>query len=126
MMTRSASLLLLALPTACSAASADDFRKGVLPTARYDVPQAVFADLLARFPEGVEGRQELELNVNENDDGSNVVLLTVTGLLDDAIGAEQHRAVLRFDKSGWRVTQIGERWKCRRGPGGGWTTKRCN
>ncbi|HJU76700.1 MAG TPA: hypothetical protein VJ597_02070, partial [Sphingomicrobium sp.] len=52
--------VLIAL-TACGSARASDFRKESLPTAAFDVPQAVFANQLAHFPEGAEGRQEMTL-----------------------------------------------------------------
>src|SRR3954451_3253429 len=114
-MRRGASIIVLVTwLAACSAADGKDFASQPLPQARFPVPHAVFADLMKSFPEGVEGKQEMTLSVSEADDGSNVVLLTLSGLLDDAIGAQQHRAVLRWDRTAWRVTELGQRWKCRR------------
>lgn len=97
------------------------------PSEIFSVPQGVFAATLDGFPEGREGRQELRLNVTERDDGSNVVLLTVSGLLDDSVAAEQQRAVMRPEDDGWRVVELGRRWRCHRGRGpSGWTTRLCN
>jgi hypothetical protein len=124
-MTRRFTFLLLLSLAACGNAGPGSFREGRVPNASYKVPQDVFSDILARFPEGVEGRQELTLEVTEAGDGNNVVVLTIDGLLDDSIGAEQHRATLRFRDGGWRVTRIGQRWQCRRGFSIGWTTKTC-
>ena len=125
---------LLAMPTfslaACAAAGAGgdgSYRPLPLPAETFAVPQGVFAAALAGFPEGREGRQELELGVGEQDDGSYVVILTRTGLLDDAVNGDQRRAVLVAAEGGWRVTSLGERWRCQAGRGpAGWTTQPCN
>src|ERR1043165_1402838 len=82
------------------------------PNAAFRVPQAVFAETLAGFPQGREGRQELSLSVTERADGNDVVLLTISGLLDDSVAAEQRRAVMRYDRGGWRVIELGCRWRC--------------
>ena len=123
-------LLVAAVPllAACSASAAEaDFRPLPLPAETFAVPQGVFASALAGFPEGREGRQELDLSVRKQEDGSYVVILTRTGFLDDSVNGDQQRAVLARTDGGWRVTALGERWRCQsdRGPAG-WTTQPCN
>ena len=117
---------LVPLLAGCSAGQGE-YRPLPLPTETFAVPQAVFASTLAEFPESREGRQEFELSVEEESDGSNVVLLTLTGFLDDSVSGEQHRAVLVPTAEGWRVTALGERWRCQGGRGhSGWGTTPCN
>lgn len=113
---------------ACSASAGDspEYRALPLPAETFAVPQGIFASTLERFPEGAEGRQELELSVTEREDGSNVVVLTTTGFLDDSVNGEQRRAVLKRTAGGWRPVELGERWRC--WPGRGpteWTTSPC-
>jgi len=124
-------LLAAAVPllAACSASAAADaeFRPLPLPAETFAVPQGVFASALAHFPEGREGRQELELTVRKQEDGSYVVLLTQTGFLDDSVNGNQQRAVLARSEGGWRATFLGERWRCQSGRGpSGWTTQPCH
>jgi hypothetical protein len=126
MIVRFGLVLLAASLSACGEPSANAFKAKPLPKTGFDVPQAVFADLLANFPQGAEGAQEMTLTVTEPSSGTKLVLLTIEGLLDDSVGAEQHRAVARFDRGKWRVAELGERWMCRRGPSSGWTTRPCN
>jgi hypothetical protein len=111
---------------ACTASTSggEDYRALPLPTETFPVPQAVFASALAEYPESREGRQELELSVAERDDGTYVVLLTRTGFLDDSVNGDQQRALLRPDGGGWRVTELGERWRCYRGHSD-WGTTPC-
>lgn len=115
---------------ACSAAGAGgdgSYRPLPLPAETFAVPQGVFTGALAAFPESREGRQELELAVEKQNDGSYVVILTRTGFLDDSINGDQRRAVLAAAEGGWRVTSLGERWRCQAGRGpAGWTTRPCN
>jgi hypothetical protein len=128
------SALLIAASSACASAGPQDLNPGSgdyravpLPNETYAVPQDVFASRLRSFPEGREGRQELALSVRKQADGSYEVLLTATGLLDDSVGAEERRAVLRYENGRWRVTQLGERWRCQRDRGpSGWGTRLCN
>ena len=122
-----AGALLVAACSACANAGAQDYRALPLPSETYAVPQDVFAARLRSLPEGREGRQELELSVRKNSDGNYVVLLTATGLLDDSVGAEQHRALLRFESGRWRVTELGERWRCQPDRGtSDWGTSQCH
>lgn len=120
-----ASPLLLA---ACSASASDtDYRPLPLPPGTFAVPQGVFASALQGYPQGREGRQELELSVRKQDDGSYVVVLTRTGFLDDSVNGDQQRAVLARADGGWRVIALGERWRCQSGRGpSGWTTQPCH
>lgn len=120
-----ACILLLA---ACSASAAEgDYRPLPLPPETFAVPQGVFASALADFPEGREGRQELDLSVRRQEDGSYVLLLTRTGFLDDSVHGDQRRAVLVSAAGGWRATFLGERWRCQGGRGpNGWTTQPCH
>jgi hypothetical protein len=122
-----AAALLVAACSACANTGAQEYRALPLPSETYAVPQDVFAAKLRSFPEGREGRQELELSLSKDGDGNYIVLLTVAGLLDDSVGAEQHRAVLRFESGRWRVTQLGERWRCQPDRGAtGWGTSHCH
>ena len=128
-MMRSLPALGLILLVACSASSPEEagYRPLPLPDETFAVPQAVFASALEGFPESREGRQELELSVTERDDGTYIVLLTRTGFLDDSVNGDQQRAVLAAADRGWRVTALGERWRCQTGRGpSGWTTAPCN
>ena len=128
-MIRSSIGLCVLLIGACSASAAADaeFRLLPLPAETFAVPQGVFAAELAGFPEGREGRQELDLSVREQEDGSYVVLLTRTGFLDDSVNGDQRRAVLVPTDGGWHATFLGERWRCWPGRGpSGWTTQPCH
>lgn len=110
-----------------SAAGQEEYRPLPLPDEIFSVPQGVFTASLADFPENREGRQEFELTVTEQDDGSNIVLLTRSGFLDDSVSGDQQRAILVPSADGWRVTALGERWRCQGGRGPwGWTTSPCN
>ena len=118
-------LLLAACGTA--AAAHDSYRAQPLPRTAFAVPQDVFAPILRGFPQGREGRQALDLSVRKDDRGRYVVLLTISGLLDDSVAAEQQRAVMRYEDGGWRVIALGRRWRCQRGRGpSGWTTRLCS
>jgi hypothetical protein len=121
-----AAALLAASFSACGNPGSDSYQARPLPKQSFALPQDVFAPILRGFPEGREGRQDLELSANKGDDGTYIVLLTISGLLDDSIGAQQHRAVLRYADGGWKVTELGERRRCRRGASGGWTTRPCS
>jgi|GEM_PF-4402912 len=116
------------LLAACSASAAEaDFRPLPLPSETFAVPQGVFASALQGFPEGREGRQEIDLSVRKQEDGTYAVLLTRTGFLDDSVNGDQQRAVLARAEGGWRATFLGERWRCQSGRGsGGWTTRPCH
>ena len=124
-------LLAAAVPllAACSASAASDaeFRPLPLPAETFAVPQAVFASALEGFPEGREGRQELDLSVRKQEDGTYVAVLTRSGFLDDSVNGDQQRAVLARVDGGWRATSLGERWRCQSGRGpAGWTTRPCH
>jgi hypothetical protein len=127
-MTRRALLLpVLLAACACGNASSDGHRVPAVPDATYKVPQEVFAETLSSFPHGREGKQELALDVTERADGRYLVVLTISGLLDDSVAGEQHRAVLRPVDGGWRVAELGERWRCQPGRGSAsWTTQPCH
>ena len=117
-------LALIAFVAAAAAAPA--FEPQPVPLRAFRAPQGVFGETLAGFPQGPEGRQALQLSVTERADGSTVVLLTLTGLLDDSVRDEQHRAIVRYRDGGWRVAALGRRWRCQRGRGpAGWTTRPC-
>jgi hypothetical protein len=121
-----ATVAVLAL-AACGNASPQGYKALPLPEESFALPQDVFASALRRFPEGREGRQEMDLTLRKAADGSYVVLLTRTGFLDDSVEGEQRRAVLRFEGGGWQAVELGERWRCYAGRGpGSWTTKPCN
>ena len=127
-MIRSLPVLAIAI-AACSTSVAGetDYRAVPLPDETFEVPQAVFAPLLAGYPESREGQQELSLDVTEQEDGSYAVLLTRTGFLDDSVNGDQQRAVLTATEGGWRVTSLGERWRCQFGRGpSSWTTAPCH
>ena len=123
-------LLIAATPwlAACSASAAEaEFRPLPLPAETFAVPQGVFASALTGFPEGREGRQELDLSVRKQADGTYVVLLTRTGFLDDSVNGDRQRAVLARFEGGWRANSLGERWRCQSGRGpAGWTTQPCH
>lgn len=125
------SLAALAFVALCacapSAASEGAYRPLPVQSDRFAVPQGVFASALEEFPESREGRQNLELSVEKQEDGSYVVLLTRTGFLDDSVNGDQQRAVMAPDGAGWRVASLGERWRCQSGRGpSGWTTQPCH
>lgn len=113
-MIRPAAAAILSLLAGCSASAgaAPDYRALPLPAETFAVPQGVFASALEGFPEGREGRQELELEVSKREDGAYVVILTRTGFLDDSVEGDQRRAVLTREESGWRAVELGERWRC--------------
>ncbi|HEX8527259.1 hypothetical protein [Allosphingosinicella sp.] len=113
---------------ACTAAAATEpeYRALPIPQHAFAVPQGIFSEQMAGFPEGREGRQKLELDVEKLADGSYFVLLRRTGLLDDSVEGEERRAIMEWSGSGWRAVELGERWRCYRGRGSGkWTIERC-
>lgn len=113
---------------ACSTATGaePEYRALPLPQRVFAVPQGVFASELDGFPEGREGRQQLELEVEKLEDGSYFVLLSRSGLLDDSVEGEERRAIMRWSDGGWRAAELGERWRCYPGRGSGdWTIEPC-
>ena len=113
----------------CSATAPGEaaFRPLPVPGETLAVPQGVFASELQGYPESREGRQELDLSVREQEDGTYVVVLTRTGFLDESVNGDQRRAVVAPAGTGWRVIALGERWRCQAGRGpAGWTTQPCH
>lgn len=126
-MTKSLPALALAIAGCSAIAAESEYQALPVPEQQFSVPQAVFEADLTHFPESREGRQELELDVTEQEDGSYVVQLTRTGFLDDSVNGDQQRAVLRYEGGGWRVAELGRRWRCQNGRGpAGWTTSLCH
>ncbi len=79
------------------------------------------------FPESVEGRQKLAIEVVRSQTGDGfTATVTKEGLLDDAVGAEQIRLEIERRDANWALVRAGRRWQCRRGAKpGNWTTGRC-
>ncbi len=85
----------------------------------------VLAPIGRRSPEGLEADQRTDLRIRMEGDAVRADIVQ-SGLLDDAVAAEQVRLYLRLDSEGWWVANAYVRQKCRRGAdAGAWTNEPC-
>jgi hypothetical protein len=73
------------------------------------------------FPEGMEGRQSLEMKIRKGD-GAYVVDIVKSGYLDDSVKGEHYRGFVIPTTEGWELLDLGVKTMCYRGM----TDGRCN
>ncbi|MGH1353097.1 MAG: hypothetical protein ACRBBN_20155 [Methyloligellaceae bacterium] len=91
-----------------------------------ETPLDLIASLYKGFPEALEGKPKVNINLTKNEDGKSFLIrLEMTGYLDDHTDGERYRAVVVRDGDKWRLKSLGKQWKCYRGSNKGWHTKIC-
>ena len=90
-------------------------------------PMELVVPLLKSFPEALEGRPHLIVELVKGKDGKSfIIVIEKTGYLDDFLEGERYRAVVVPDGDKWRLKALGRQWKCYRGANKGWHTKKCH
>lgn len=95
--------------------------------ANTDTPMELILPLTKQFPEVLEGRPSLIVEMTKGKDGKSLIfILEKTGYLDDFVEGDRYRAVVVKDGEKWRLKSLGRKWKCYRGVHKGWHTKQCS
>jgi hypothetical protein len=93
------------------------------PSARGETITAVLAALYP-WPEDLEGRQIIEIDVDRRDSGPYVATVIRSGLLDDSIAATKDVLTFAYDAE-WRVVRAEQYRKCYRTGLFEWTARLC-
>jgi hypothetical protein len=80
----------------------------------FENPLEIAEWLRSDFPESAEGRQRLEVSLEQLDDAKYHLYVRKLGLLDDSVSARQHRATIVRKAEGWQMLSLEENWRCAR------------
>ncbi|MEL6373230.1 MAG: hypothetical protein AAFR04_04625 [Pseudomonadota bacterium] len=88
-------------------------------------PLEMLGHLYRDFPERLVGRPRLLVEMKRLGAKALVVDIERTGLLDDALDGERHRAVFARLDERWELRALGRQVRCARGDNRAWRQGRC-
>lgn len=101
--------------TAANEPVAQPFRSATPSKTNFENPLEIAEWLRSDFPESAEGRQRLEVSLEQLDDVKYHLYVRKLGLLDDAVSGKQYRATISRKADGWAMLSLEENWRCVRG-----------
>jgi hypothetical protein len=120
--------LVLTASTADARRAPPVYQKQALPVQNFASPMDFARSLTGEWPESLEGDQNVTIAMlnAKKPKPALLVRVTVGGLLDDSVKAEDWNATLVKVDGDWKVTGLEKRWQCyRNGNPEQWTIKPC-